>query len=345
MNAKATAIACLAAVLLAAAGAMADVTIATVPVGDPGNTGEWSGGNHGGYGPDRICGTVGYEYGIGKYEVTAGQYAVFLNAVGGVDTYGLYNTGMGGTSSGIGSGIARNGGGTTAFVNRPVNYVSWGDAARFANWLNNGQPTGAQDLTTTEDGAYFLNGATSNAQLMSVVRKPGCKWAIPTEDEWYKAAYYKGGGTNAGNWDYPTGSDTAPARDKADVSGNNANFWSSSGSSGPYPIDSGKYTTVVGEFQNSDSPYGTFDQGGNVWEWNETVVQVGSGFFRGWRGGAFDYNISGLGATDREFEWPTNEYSDFGFRIAEVPEPGTMVVFALGGIGMVLRGRGIRRQA
>ena len=30
------------------------------------------------------------------------------------------------------------------WANRPVNYVSWGDAARFANWLHNGQPTGAK---------------------------------------------------------------------------------------------------------------------------------------------------------------------------------------------------------
>jgi formylglycine-generating enzyme required for sulfatase activity len=39
------------------------------------------------------------------------------------------------------------------WADRPVNYVSWGDAARFANWLHNGQPSGAQDLTTTEEGA------------------------------------------------------------------------------------------------------------------------------------------------------------------------------------------------
>ena len=41
---------------------------------------------------DRICGSVGYNYNIGKYEVTAGQYTEFLNAVARTDTYGLYNT-------------------------------------------------------------------------------------------------------------------------------------------------------------------------------------------------------------------------------------------------------------
>ena len=66
-----------------------------VPVGNLGNTGEWSGQSYGGYGPDRICGAVGYAYNIGKYEVTAGQYTEFLNAVARTsDPYGLYNASM-----------------------------------------------------------------------------------------------------------------------------------------------------------------------------------------------------------------------------------------------------------
>ncbi len=38
----------------------------------------------------------------------------------------------------------------------PVNFVSFWDGLRFANWLHNGQPTGAQGNSTTEDGAYTL---------------------------------------------------------------------------------------------------------------------------------------------------------------------------------------------
>jgi formylglycine-generating enzyme required for sulfatase activity len=171
------------------------VTIATVPVGDPGNAGELSGSGAGGFGPDRVCGAVAYTYNIGKYEVTAGQYTEFLNAVAKTDTYGLYrNTDMSNTS--WGSGITRSGQSSnytysvaSDFVNRPVNYVSWGDAARFANWMHNGQPTGTQGLATTEDGAYYLNGATTNAALLAVTRKVNATWAIPSEDEWYKAAY------------------------------------------------------------------------------------------------------------------------------------------------------------
>jgi len=260
-----------------------------VPIGDPGNAGELSGGGAGGYGPDRVCGAVGYTYNIGKYEVTAGQYTAFLNAVAKTDTYGLYNGNMWSDAS-FGCRIQRSGtsGDYTYSVasdcaNRPVNYVSWGDSARFTNWLQNGQPTGTQGLSTTEDGAYYLNGATTDAALLAVTRKANWKWAITSEDEWYKAAYYKGGSISAGYWDYPTSSNNVPGRDMSETTnpGNNANY---APGPGPYPIDSGKFfTTVVGEFQLSGSPYGTFDQGGNVSEWNESLVSNYSS--RGFRGG------------------------------------------------------------
>jgi len=139
--------------LLAGTAVSANIVIDTVPVGNPGSAGELSGAGAGGFGSDRICGAVDYVYNIGKYEVTAGQYTAFLNKVAGVDTYGLYNTNM--WSSAYGCKIERYAGSGTVgdpyqyrvasdWANRPVNYVSWGDAARFANWLHNGQPTGGR---------------------------------------------------------------------------------------------------------------------------------------------------------------------------------------------------------
>ena len=325
-----------AALVLLATGAVQAVVIDTVTVGNPGNVADTRYGSPG-------YGSVAYTYNIGKYEVTASQYTAFLNAVAKTDTYGLYKTGMSGTE--YGCGIARSGSSgnytysvDANFVNRPVNYVSWGDSARFANWLHNGQPTGAQNASTTEDGAYFLNGATSNAALLAVTREADWKWAITSEDEWYKAAYYKGGGTNAGYWVYPTSSNTAPGQDMADAYGNNANYYTAPYA---YPIDSGKFTTVVGEFQNSDSPYGTFDQGGNVWEWNEAILYDSS---RGLRGGSFSFSVYYLRAADRSFyNFPTVVYDTMGFRVSEVPEPATMSLLALGGLGMLMRRRAARR--
>ena len=90
---------------------------------------------------------MAYNYNIDKYDVTNGQYTEFFNAVAATDTYGLYNAAMA-TNGGIadnsgaasGSKVQRN----RVIGNQPVNYVSCCDAARFANWLNNGQPTGAK---------------------------------------------------------------------------------------------------------------------------------------------------------------------------------------------------------
>ena len=291
-------------------------SLETVQVGNPGNAADTAAhsGNPAGQG------AVGYAYAIGKYEVTAGQYAEFLNAVADTDTYGLYNTSM--SNIYYGSGIARSGisGSYTysvnsAFTNRPVNYVSYWDASRFANWLHNGQ--GAGD---TETGAYTLTPAGITAN--TITKNSGAQWWIPSEDEWYKAAYHdKAAGLAATYFDYPTGNNSPPGRDMTDVSGNNANCYAAS--PGTYPIDSGKYTTVVGEFHLSDSPYGAFDQGGNVFEWNESVLYSSS---RGARGGSWSGSASYLAASGHHMSYPSDEVSSFGFRVASVPEPGSLAM-------------------
>jgi formylglycine-generating enzyme required for sulfatase activity len=218
-----------------------------------------------------------------------------------------------------------------------VNYVSYWDSCRFANWLQNGQPTGPQNASTTEDGAITLNGYTGNPGPYglnaytgdggeTILRNADARWAVPSEDEWYKAAYYKGGSTNAGYWDYPTSSDMAPGQDMADVLGNNANYYTA-----PYaaPIDSGKYTTIVGEFQNSDSPYGTFDQGGNVAEWNEAIITDEYSSYRGLRGGSFG-DGDALHGANRYCNYPSYESDGIGFRVVEVPEPRSALMVLVG---------------
>ena len=67
-----------------------------------------------------------------------------------------------------------------------MSYVSCFDALRFANWLHNGQ--GSSD---TENGAYTLLGGTPMpTNGASVTRKPAATLVLPSEDEWYKAAYF-----------------------------------------------------------------------------------------------------------------------------------------------------------
>jgi sulfatase modifying factor 1 len=318
--------------------AQANITMDTVPVGNPGNTADTAAhsGNSNGQG------SVAYTYSIGKYEVTASQYTDFLNKVAATDTYGLYNTYMGDPTNYLGCNIQRSGSSgsytysvASDWANRPVNYVSYWDSCRFANWLHNGQPTGLQSALTTEDGAYYINGY-SDIDGRAIERKAGWKWAVTSEDEWYKAAYYKGGSTSAGYWDYPTRSNTAPANQVLPTDpGNSANYYISN-----YSIGSPYYRTNVGEFENSASPYGTFDQGGNVFEWNEAIVYQGA--YRGIRGGSFDNSNGGLQASSRNRYTPTVECSSVGFRVSEaVPEPSSLIV--LGGGVLALAGM-IRRR-
>lgn len=307
-------------------------SLETVVVGNPGNPGELSGAGAGGWGPNRICGAVAYVYAIGKYEVTAAQYAVFLNAVAAEDPYGLYNPAM--WSSDFGCKIQQSGspGNYTYSVagdwaNRPVNYVSYWDACRFANWLHNGQPTGAQGPGTTETGAYTLEGY-NGYDGRNIQRNAGWQWAVTSEDEWYKAAYHKNNGGTAHYFDYPTSSDSLPSNDLFDPDpGNNATFYDQG-----WTIGSPHYRTEAGAHENSSSPYGTLDQGGNVWEWNEAVVLQGTWFARrGLRGGSFGSQGSDQHAANRFdiFADPPDEYDGIGFRVTRVPEPGAMALLAL----------------
>ena len=313
-----------------------------VPVGNPGNAADFHLGQSGQVPNDGTTGygSVAYNYQISKYKTTAGQYAAFLNAVASTsDPYGLYNSNM--AYSQIGSTITKNGSVFAASMpNQPMNYMSWGDAARFANWLSNGQPnTGVEDSSTTEDGSYFLNGKMSQADLMTVTRKPNATFVIPTENEWYKAAYYdpnKGGPGVAGYWVYPTKHDTEPSNILSSTGTNNANFydWFHTGNGG-YTVGSPPWTTDVGSFANSKSAYGTLDQGGDVWEWNESAYDDST---RGMRGSSYAGNgyDTWLSSFYRYHYNPAYEINgSFGFRVAEVPEPSTIVLLGIGGFGML----------
>jgi sulfatase modifying factor 1 len=185
---------------LAIAGpALATITIATVPVGNAGNAAD----------PSTTYGAVSYNYNIGKYDVTEGQYTAFLNAVATTsDTYSLYNSYMAMDYSN--SGITQSGSAgsytyATSTPNFPVTDVTFWDATRFANWLSNGQPTGAEGSSTTENGTYTLTstGISNN----TVTRNANATyWAVASENEWYKAAYYNP--TNSSYYLYPTQSNT-----------------------------------------------------------------------------------------------------------------------------------------
>ena len=292
--------------------AFAVVNIAYVPVGNAGNANDSTG-----------YGAVAYDYQIAKNETTIGQFAEFLNAAAKSDPYALYSTNM--ASDAKIAGISRSGSpGSFSYsvigssANKPITYVSWFDAARFCNWLHNGQGTGS-----TETGAYTLNGAMSG--IYTVNR--GVQTWIPSENEWYKAAYYdatKGG--SGGYWLYPTQSDllggnTIGVPNSANY--NDGDFVGSGNASAPI---SDVLTDVGAYGANADSFYGTNDQGGNVLEWNDAV----SGSSRGLRGSGWSFSALGLSSGIYANPGPPAiEHPAIGFRVATVPEPSGVVLTLL----------------
>jgi sulfatase modifying factor 1 len=342
------------------------VTIDMVPVGNPGNANDPATGN--------LYGGVAYDYQIGKYDVTIGQYTEFLNAVAATDTYSLYNASMA-TDLSV-AGIAQSGSsgsytysviapsgttpaGASSPGNRPITFVSWFDSARFANWLANGQPTGAQTSTTTENGAYNVNGATSGNAPARNVTNPNTgatpTYVIPTENEWYKAAYYSPvlNSGSGGYYTYATQSNAAPGN-VIGSSANQANYFDGqdTGGKGVYSVTqsasfspSQNYLTDVGAFTNSASFYGTFDQSGNVSQWNDLDGAAGSS--RGLRGGGWYDTAYALSSSYRSTSDPSEEdWSAVGIRLASpvaVPEPSTcaslLAGLAFGGYSLFRRRR------
>jgi sulfatase modifying factor 1 len=321
------------ALLLATTAHAAPIELDMVTVGDPGNAPDATG-----------YGAVAETFQIGKYEVTIQQYTDFLNAVAKSDPYSLYIPMMGEDPPTAGISRAGVSGAYTYSVigsgSRPVTFVSSWDAARFANWMHNGQGFGSTEIggywlngetwvsLITEIGAYTLNGQTTGSWLPAV--NAGAKFYIPTEDQWYKAAYYKGGGINAGYWAYATQSDTPPGNAIGNAA-NQANYYAGDYSS------SHNRSTDVGAFTNSASYYGTFDQTGNVSEWND----------QGLRGGGFGYDAIGVSSSFRtQGLGGDDDGIGIGFRLAApvaVPEPSTWVMGLAGFACAALAAR--RRQA
>ena len=247
-----------------------------VTVGNPGNAADQDYGN--GSGPQ---GSVNYIYQIDKYEVNNSDYAIFLNAKAKSDPHALWDSRM---------QIARAGddGKYTYTVNagyekKPLYYGSAVDGMRYANWLGNGAGDG-----DTETGSYTFTGNTTFGG-----RNAEARFVLPNENEWYKAAYYdptKGG--TGGYWLYPNRTSDPNVLNYQDP-GPGTQFSLCFSATGGVTL-----TDVCNEdaFPLASSYYGTFNQAGSVWEWNEPLA----GAARTRRsGGSFGNNAARIAASVR----------------------------------------------
>ncbi len=295
-----------------------------LPVGDPGNPGL----------PVIAIGqgSVPYLYDISKYEITYLQYLGMLNSVAAADPNVLWDTRMA-TDPDFG-GINRDGDSGNyvytlklGFANRPVLYVNFWSAVRYANWLHNGKPVGSQDNSTTEDGAYTLTPETIADN--SVTRNPDALYAIPRRDEWWKAGYYDPG---TQTWFLSPAMNTVvmtcaiPASDD----GNSANC-NTVGGAVAYP---------VGSYSLSVSPNGTFDHGGNAREWVDRPVSGDREVLGGsWFASAANTNLN----TFNHRRNASISEKLTGFRLvrlgATVPSAGPLWI---GAMAVVLMGAGLR---
>lgn len=267
-------------------------TIDFTTIGNPGNAADTTG-----------YGSVGYTYRIGTYSISQNQ-------IDKATASGLANV-----TAGAWSG------------DQPAANMTWYESAAFVNWLNTSKgfapaynlswsgSTWSMALWTVADAGYDAN---------NLYRNTLAKYFLPSENEFYKAAYGKSDGS--GYYLYPTASDSAPTPVASGTTPGTAVYNSSS------------YPASIYEAGGLSS-YGTMGMGGNVSIWLESAydgINDSAAETRGVRGGQYGGPADLLSSYRYVFPndgHPGSEFGTFGFRVASViPEPST---YALIGIGVV----------
>ncbi len=262
--------------------------------------------------PSSGYGVVDNDYRMGMFEITNDQWNKFTAELG-VPVTGDPSYAYDGSFYDWGTGT----------TDVPANKVSWYEGAQFVNWLNTStNHQAAYKFTGTQgqsDYALDTWDAAEAAGSTNLYRHKDAFYFLPTEDEWVKAAYWNGTTLQ----EYATIGYVFPAQGNGSGTGwnYNDNGWATD-PAGPWDVGSG-----------SEELNGTYDMMGNVWEWMESPYSdplYAASSLRGWRGGVWMNDDSYLAASSRDYSWPTSESDSIGFRVASVPEPGSITLLVCG---------------
>jgi formylglycine-generating enzyme required for sulfatase activity len=265
--------------------------------------------------PTSGYGIVDHDYRMGTCEITNDQWNKFTASLGVPVT---------GTSSQNGYGFSSYSTGT----NVPTDSVSWYETAQFVNWLNTSsgnQPaykfTGTQGQSDYTFAPWISTDSGYDAS--NPYRNTAAKYFLPSENEWVKAAYWNGTTLQT----YATIGDVFPAQGNGS-SGTGWNYYNNGYATdpiGPWAVGSG-----------SQELNGTYDMMGNDLEWIESPYpsgDFGAGSTRGLRGGIWCWGSHYLASSGpHDLDDPSLEDRVVGFRVASVPEPGSIALAVAGGL-------------
>jgi hypothetical protein len=241
-------------------------------------------------------------------------------------------------------GLANVTAGAWAGSNQPAGNLTWYEAAAFVNWLN---------TSTGHQAAYNLNGTATALTLwdssvawdndpgagveLNLYRHQNAVYFLPSDDEWFKAAYHKNDGVTGNYWNYATASDTVPT--------------AVAGGTLPGTVVYNGVGTGPADVDNSGglSAWGTRGQTGNAWEWQESAsdgVNDSPSEFRKLRSGSWSNPNPAVLASTYYFANDPTASGGNGMRVASVeivPEPTTtsliLGVLAAAMLGRRRRGR------
>ncbi len=261
---------------------------AYVTIGNAGNANDTTG-----------YGGVSYEYNISVTEVTIAEFQAYRTATGTTGNENYWNDGVDGRSAGTGA---------------PAVNVSLYEAMKYCNYLTTGNINSGY-YSHSGGGVYVANVLTHAAYAAA----NGSTYFVPTEDEWYKAAYYDAFGVNGYSL-YANGSNDAGDLTQGTTSG--WNYWD-----GDYAVGYPNFMWESGD--GGAEQNGTYDMMGNSFEWTEDSA----GVLRGAGYGNQDISLASTFRPSGFSLW--NEGTDLGFRptqIGVVPEPATVGMLALSGL-------------